>query len=390
MHVLILGAGYAGLRVALNLSKLAGKREDLVQITLVDRNPYHQHIVLLHQTAAGADNEAEAKLSLEQILRRRAVRFHQGQVTRIEPLERHVVLHDDLSLEYDRLVVALGAQTNYGRVPGAKAYTWPLHSYDQARKLWAQVVACFDAAAGTEDAVQRKRLLTFAIVGGGYTGIQLAGELASSAYRLCRDYGVSSDEVRIALLERADMLLPAFGDWAEHEARRVLNLRGVSVHLNTLVERVEQGTLFVQGGKFIHAETIVWAAGIRAPQVLTDSGLTDDPQGRLPVDRYLRGTNPNQARIFAIGDCALVPDEAGNMVPATASYAMRQGEHLAETLMAEATGRAPRAYQPLRLGELVSLGPGYAVGKPLGLPSWGLSAAALKRGIEVWYLATLH
>jgi NADH dehydrogenase len=389
MHILILGAGYAGLHTALNLSKRLAGRDHLAHVTLVERNLYHQHVVLLHLIATGAEDTSEVAISLDWILRRRAVRLHQGEVTRIDPAEQHVILADGLALHYDRLVVALGAQTNDAGIPGVAEHTWPLRTYDQAVRLRDHIRSRFREAAQTGDPTARRALLTFAIVGGGFTGVQLAGELVDWVRRLCDETGIPRREVRVALLERTNTLLQQFGSWATDEARRVLAERGVSIHLETTVERVSEQAVHIAGGKYIRAGTVVWAAGIRAPELLAEAGLTTDKLGRIVVDRYLRGSGRHEARIFAAGDCASIPDEWDTPVPATASYALRQGEYLADVLWAEITGREARPYQPQRLGQLVSLGPGEAVGDPLGAKIEGLPAALLKQAIEKWYLTTL-
>jgi NADH dehydrogenase len=389
MHTLILGAGYAGLRAALDLSKHAQCHQTPVQVTLIERNLYHQHVVLLHLAAAGAYTPSDVAIPLDTLLRRRDVRLHQGEVVRIVAPERQVVLRDGLTLSYDRLVIALGAETNYAGVEGAAEHTWPLRSYLQARRLYDHIVDCFREAAHTSDPAARKELLTFVVVGGGFTGCQLAGELTERARALCRDYGIASREVRVALVERSGLLLKMFGEWASGEGERVLRQRGVSIHLNMAVERVEARKLVVTGGKVIRAATIVWAAGIRAPRLLEESGLTTDEMGRVMVDRFLRAMGPGQSEIFAAGDCARIPDEWDQPVPADASYAMRQGEHLGEALLAECAGRTPHMYTPQRLGHLVSLGPGEAIGDPLGVQASGPPVALLKQAVDQWYLTTL-
>jgi NADH dehydrogenase len=389
MHIVILGAGYAGLHTALNLSTHLEAHNDAAQITLVDRNLYHQHLILLHLVAAGMENTSEVVLPLDTILRHRAIRFHQGEVARIAPQDRYVRMRDGLALHYDRLVIALGSETNYAAVPGAAEHSWPLYSFVQARRLRDHIRECFQQAAQTDDAATRRTLLTFTVVGGGFTGCQLAGELTEHARQLCRAYGVSSRDVRIALLERKGILLAQFGAWATDEAARTLRQRGVSIHLNMQVERVEERKIVVEGGKVIHTATVIWAAGIRAPQFLSESGLTTDQRGRVIVDSYLRGIGPDQSRIFAVGDCAHIPDPEGGIVASTASNALRQGEHLAQTIFAEMQGVPPRAYAPQRLGALVSLGPGAAVGDPFGVPASGLPVALLKQAVEKWYFTTL-
>jgi NADH dehydrogenase len=388
MNILILGAGYSGLRAALDLDQLLKGRGRGDQVTLVDRHQYHQLVQVLHVTATAGHDDREAIYALSGLLRETRVSFLQGDAAAIEPLRREVRLGDGRALPYDRLLIALGAETAYGAVPGAREHTLSLRSYEGALRIRDHLRASFAAAATTADPSQRRLLLTTAIVGGGYTGCQFAGELAHWADDLCAETGAPRGEVRIALLDSGPLLLAQFGAWATREAERVLGAMGVSVHLKTSVEGVEPDLLRVGGGRVLRAGTIVWAGGIRAPELLGASGLPVDSAGRALVDRYLRVCD--QALIFAAGDCASIPDGPRGFVPATASYATRQGAHLAETLFAELEGRPPRPYEPLKLGELVSLGPHYAVGNPLGVPVFGLPAVLLKKGVERYYRATLE
>ncbi|NJP05991.1 MAG: NAD(P)/FAD-dependent oxidoreductase [Chloroflexaceae bacterium] len=387
-HIVILGAGYAGLRVALGLDKLLPAANHQMHITLVDQYPYHQHICLLHLAATNAVPQKDVAVPLSDILKYRPrVHVHSGYVTQIQPLQRQVILDKDTPIAYDRLVIALGALTDYHGVEGADEHTFPLRSYEQALVVRDHIEACFAQAAIVSDPAERRLLLTTAIVGGGLTGCQFAGEMAVWASKLCQKYYLQRSDVRIALIETDSLLIGQLGEWATREAEDALDRRGVSVYLNTNVERVEPRTVFVSGNRMLRAGTIVWAGGIRAPRLLADSGLPTDAAGRVHVDRYLRVED--QAHIFAIGDCAHVPGIRTAALPATASYAMREGEHLAQSLIDEMEGRPPRPYEPAQLGLLVSLGPSQAVGNPLGVPIYGPPAATLKQGVEYWYLTTL-
>lgn len=389
MQIVILGAGYAGLRAAIDLDRQLRLRGRAAEVILVDQFPYHQLVQLLHRAATAAIYSREAAYQLAPLLSKGDVRFVEGRVAAISPLERQVRLADGRSLSYDRLVIALGAETAYFGVPGAPEHTLPLRTLEHATRIRNHVVSCFEAAAKTADPREQRILLTTAIVGGGYTGCQLAGELATWADDLCRETGAPRGEVRIALLDKSPALLKQFGEWATQEAEQVLDRLGVSVYLDTAVEAVEPRALRVAGGRVLRAATLVWAGGIKGPDLLGEAGLPVDASGRVLVDRYLRVRD--QALIFATGDCAAIPDGAdGALVPATASYAMRQGAHIAETLLAEIEGEAPRAYEPLKLGELVSLGPHHAVGNPLGVPVTGYPAVLLKKGVEQYYRATIE
>ncbi|MEI6179852.1 MAG: NAD(P)/FAD-dependent oxidoreductase [Chloroflexales bacterium] len=386
MQIVILGAGYAGLRAAIDLDHLLRERKRTDTVILVDQFPYHQLVQVLHHTVASNAPVQDAIYDLAALLRTSGVRFVQGRASRLALHERQVELEDGQRLAYDRLVITLGAETAY-QVPGAQAHTLDLRTYEHALRLRAHLIAQFTAAAKTTDPNEQRILLTTAIVGGSYTGCQLAGELAAWVDDLCRETGAPRTQVRIALIERGHLLLQEFGSWATREAERALDALGVSVYLDTAVESVEPQTLRVEGKRVLRAATLVWAAGVKGPDLLRESGLPVDATGHVRTDRYLRVLeNP---LIFAAGDCAAIPDLVEGQVPATASYAMRQGSHLAETLLAEIEGRSIRTYEPVRLGGLVSLGPEYAVGNPLGVTVSGYPAVLMKKGIESWYRSTL-
>lgn len=389
MNIVILGAGYAGLRTALDLDRHFREHGGDGSVTLVDQNAYHQVIQELHLTATAGIHSLEAIYDLKRLIGDRAIRFVQARVKAISPLHREVQLADGQSLSYDRLVLALGGETAYRNVPGAREHSLALRTYAEAIALRDHVIDQFSAAAKEHDPARQRQLLTTAIVGGGYTGCQLAGEMAAWVDQLCQDTGAPRSEVRIALIDRGKMLLKQFGSWATHQAERSLDRHGVSIYLETAVEAVEPGLLRVSGGRILRAGTIVWAGGIRAPRLIADAGLPTDQAGRAIVDRYLRVVD--QAAIFALGDCAAIPNDVeGTTVPANASYAMRQGSHLAETLIAEMMGQAPRAYEPLHLGELVSLGPDDGIGNPLGIPVTGYPVLLMKKGVEQFYRASIE
>lgn len=388
MQIIILGAGYAGLRTALDLDQMLRERGRDDKVVLVDQFSYHQIVQILHLTATDRSPQEKAIYELAPLLRKTSVEFVQGHVKLVVPDQHEVQFDDGRVLTYDRLVLALGAETDFRDVPGAREHTLPLRTYQHAVRLRDHLIAQFEAAARTDDPVEQRILLTTAVVGGGYTGCQLSGELAGWVSELCQRTGAPRGQARIALLHRNPRLLEHFERSSSLEAARVLDQLGVSIYLDTSVTSVEPRLLRVNDGRILRAATLVWAGGIRAPALLANSGFVVDEIGRVLVDRYMRVHD--QALVFAMGDCAAIPDGSGSVVPSTASYAMRQGEHMAETLLAEVMGRAPRSYEPLKLGELVSLGPKDAVGSPLGLPARGYPLILLKKGIEQYYRASIE
>ncbi len=387
MQIVIIGAGYAGLRTALELDKRSRGRAQRPRVLLVDQHDYHQDVPLLHLTATAAIPEPAAMFPLDDILRRRQVEHLQGRVVRIDAERQQVLLEGGQVLQYDRLVVTLGSQQSYASIPGAQEHTLPLRTYAHALHIRDHVLARFREAAETTDAEARRVLLTFVIVGGGFTGCQVAGELAAWVHRLARQHGVPRSEVRIALVQRSNLLLQQSGGWASTEAERVLDRRGVSVYLKTAAERVEPSALFVTGERMLRAATIIWSTGFQAPPLLADSGLPTDTMGRVKVDRSLRVEGYPQ--IYAGGDCANVPDPDGGSLPPMASFAFLEGLHLARALMDDIRGISPRTYKPIKFGPFISLGPGDAVGFLLGVPISGTPAAMIKQTIEQSYKSTL-
>ncbi|NNJ13034.1 NAD(P)/FAD-dependent oxidoreductase [Chloroflexales bacterium ZM16-3] len=389
MNIVILGAGYAGLRTALDLDRRIRERGLDSLVTLIDQNPYHQLIQEIHLTATAGIDSLDAIYDIRHLLNRHGVRFIQGRVREITPLNHEVHLEDGQSLTYDRLVLALGSETAYYDIPGAREHSYALRTYDDAIALRDHIIAQFTAAAAENDPKRQRQLLTTAIVGGGFTGCQIAGELPAWADKLCKETGAPRSEVRIALLDHNKLLLKQFGNWASREAERALDQRGVSIYLETAVNAVEPGLIRVSGGRVLRAGTIIWAAGIRAPGIIAAAGITVDRAGRAIVDRYLRVEG--QSAIFALGDCASIPSGAdGATVLATASYAMRQGEYLGGALFSEILGEPLRAYEPIRLGQLVSIGPDYGVGNPLGMPLLGYPVILMKKGVEQYYRASIE
>lgn len=388
MHVVIVGAGYAGLRTAIDLDRLRKvHRLDSLQLTLIDRLPYHQVMQVLHQTAMAAEAPERSRYELRELLGRRAIRCIEAALTTLDPVGQRMTLSTGETISYDRLVLALGAETAYGAVPGASDHTFALRSVADAEHLLTHVRAQYRRAAAASDATEQRIALTFAIVGGGYTGVQVAGELAHQSAMFAREAGLAQNETRIALLDRGPFLLRQMGEWAGRDAQRTLDRMGVDVLLNTAISSVEAKKIHLVGHRVLRAGTIIWAAGIRPPTLLQTSGLPTDAAGRVIVDTFLRVKG--QSTLYAMGDCAAVPDGT-SLTPATASYAMRQGAQLAEIIAAELRGSTPEPYTALHLGELVSIGPDYAVGVAMGVPVTGPAAHVLKKGIEQYYRSTIE
>lgn len=376
-RIVILGGGYAGLRAALDLAPVVRTRPS-VKLLLIDRSESHQLITRLHEVAAEA-LPAQAAHPFEQLLPRN-VGFVQAEVTGID-LCRCRVCTTRGEYRYRHLVVALGSETALPPIPGLPQHALRLRWLPDALAIRRHIRGCFRQASQAGGAVQRRAWLRIVVAGGGYTGCQMAGELAHWLPDLADEHHVSIRDIHLMLLEATDRLLPGGPPADSRRAEQVLSRKGIHIQLNTRLEGVEPDAVRF-GPETLHCRTLIWCGGIAGPPLLREAGLICDPQGRVKVDPYLRAQG--YPEVFVVGDAARVT--AGERVlPATAALALRQGVWVAEALAAILRGREPAPYEPVDTGLVVSLGGQDAAGDLLGVPLDGFPAWLAKSGIEVWY-----
>ncbi|MEF8793809.1 NAD(P)/FAD-dependent oxidoreductase [Thiohalorhabdus sp.] len=385
MRILILGAGYAGLRAALDLGHARARDQlpEATEITLVERADCHHLIFWLHQVAGGTISSSEAcvdfaDLPLDQVT------FKQAEVRGIDPRSRSVATSAG-ELGYGHLVLALGSEATLPQLPGLAEHAHTLRDPARAETLHTGLGDAFAQAGEADTPGECKRLATVAVAGGGFTGCQLAGELAHRLPELADRSGVAIRHVRLVLLEAGERLLPAMDACHGRSAQRILEAKGVEVWTGAALERVDGDTLTAGGSRMPYG-TLAWAGGVAGPGLLGNSGLDRNRQGRVWVDRFLRATDFPEVR--AAGDCAVRQDDPGT--EATATEALNQGRYLAATLRDELAGRTPDSYRPSRLGLLVALGNNDAVGNAGPVPLAGRPAGVIKNGAERTYPDTLR
>lgn len=377
-RVVVLGAGYAGLRAALDLAE--GVRAGLpLEVTLVDRNRYHQLVTELHRAAAGSLPLAAAALPISLILDLVPVRFRQSEVRGLDLDARQVVLAEG-SLAYDDLVVALGGGPAEPAVPGLAERALTLGSLRDAERLHTHLMERVQAAA-TAPAERRAIELTVALVGGGFTGVELAAELAEVLPRVLQARGLSPDLARIFLLEARPRLLPEMDGVTGHLARRWLERHGVRVVTDAAVIGVEDEVVRLTAGRYLRAATLVWSGGMRGSPLLEAAGVAVGRNGRAVVDPYLR--LPGRPEVAVVGDSVLRSE------PPTAQLAVRQGRLVAANLLAGLRGAPPRAYEPGVQGIAISLGRSDGIVVVMGLHITGLAAAVAKEVALQRYLYSL-
>jgi NADH dehydrogenase FAD-containing subunit len=368
-HIVIVGAGFGGLSAAL---RLAGADAD---VTVIDRRNYHLFQPLLYQVATAGLSPAQIASPIRAILRRAPnVRVVLGKVNGIDK-QRRVVLVEDSCIAYDQLVVATGARHSYfghddweGAAPGLK-------KIDDATGIRRRILAAFEEAEQASEPQARRRFLTFVVIGGGPTGVEMAGAIAELAHVALRHDFRSIDpaDARIVLVESSPRVLAAFPPMLSEAARRSLEGLQVEVRVGRPVTRCDATGVTI-GEEPLEAATIVWAAGVMASAAAQWLDVEKDRIGRVMVGPDL--AVPGHPEIFVIGDTAHVVGDDGRPLPGLAPVAKQQGAYVARVLRAQLSGRAaPEPFRYRNLGTMATIGRRAAVAdfgwlRLDGTPAW--------------------
>ena len=324
-HVVIVGAGFAGLACA----KALGGSD--LRVTIIDQRNYHLFTPLLYQVATAALSPADITAPIRQVLAEHAnIDTVMGTVEGVDVAARHVRLKEDGFVPYDVLILATGSVYDYFGKDEWAEHAPGVKTIDNARTIRASLLRAFEAAEITVDPARRNELLTTVVVGGGPTGVEVAGTIAELArYTLRGDFRrIDPQSARVILIEAGPTLLSAFPKPLQQYAIGALRDMGVDVRLNTKVGAIEAGRV-TAGGEVIACANTVWGAGIRAAPAAAWLGVETDRQGRIAVSPDL-GV-PGFDRIFAVGDLAFLKQN-GAPLPALAQVATQQGQHLAHGL----------------------------------------------------------
>lgn len=372
-RVVVIGAGFAGLAVA------RGLRHEPVDVVVVDANNFHTFQPLLYQVATAGLDADDISYAVRGIFRRqRNVTVRMARVTSIDLGARTVHTDRGEPLAYDDLVIAAGAVSTSFGVPGVDEFAFPLKALEDALDLRAHVLDRFERAA-MDPALIDDGVLTVVVCGGGPTGVELAGGLMELFTKvLAPDFqGLDVRRARVVLVEAADRLLAPFQPASSERARRTLARRGVEVVLGVGVRAVEPAAVVLADGRRIPAQTVVWAAGVRANPLAETLPVERGRGGRLVVTEHL--TLPDHPEVFAIGDIAASPGDDGAPLPQVAQPAIQGGRFVAAQIGRRLAGRPLEAFGYHDKGSMATIGRHDAVAEfpngrrlsgPLGWLAW--------------------
>ena len=379
-RIVVAGAGYAGLHVALRLTAKL-RSNPVVELTLVDRHDYHQALTELPRVAAGTRAADAVRIPLQDVLAER-VRFVQAEISGFDLVGRRV-LTGARSIDWSRLVLALGSRPNDFAIPGLAQRALSLYSASDAQQVWTAVNRALEDAAAA-DPERQQRLATVVVGGGGATGVELAGELAEMLPEVATSYGLASDRPAVLLVEAGPTILAGSSPQLIDNATRILSDLGVQVRTNAMVAAATEEGFELKGGQLVEGGVFVWAGGVKAPELVVGSGLPIGHNGRVKVDRYLRVLD--HPEVYVAGDLASVVDpRSGHVLPPLAQVALEEGETVARNLDAELEGRPLEAFTFHDKGFVVSVGTRRGVADIAGVTSGGRLAHLLKDIIEWEY-----
>jgi NADH dehydrogenase len=400
VRVVILGGGFGGVAVAQELEKLLPKLDRTVEVTLVSQSNYLLFVPMLPGAAAASTGLTSILSPLREILRRTRIRIE--TVEGIDLAARtvtttHPSSHQEQTIPWDYLVIALGSVVNLARLPGVAQHGLPIKTIGDALAIRNRTLEMLEAAENTPDAEQRRKILTFVVAGGGYSGVEIAAEIndfVRAAERECYPT-IQPEDVRMILLHSGQRILPEISESLARFAHRILEERGVEIRLGARLSSATADHVTLESGERIDAHTLIVAIGSSPNPVIQQLGLEMD-RGRIRVDETLRLAD--QSPVWALGDCAAVPlPKSGSMAPPTAQFALRQGKTAARNIVAAIQGRQASRFIFTGLGEMVSLGRGTAVAElfgkiklagPLAWIMWRsfylMRLPSLDRKVRVW------
>jgi NADH dehydrogenase len=380
--VIIVGGGFGGLTAAKAL------RGAPVQITLVDRQNHHLFQPLLYQVAMAGLAPSEIAAPIRSLLaKQKNATVLLDEVLSVDLAQQRVQFAHGRELSYDYLILAPGARTHYFGHDAWASFAPGLKSIDDAVEIRRRVLLAFEAAEREPDTAVRSKHLSFIVIGGGPTGVELAGAIAELArYVLGRDFkNVRPSETRVTLLEGGPRLLPTFDPSLSESTVRQLSELGVHVRTGAIVSDIGVNGVVLKNGEQLAAETVVWAAGVATSPLLAKLGVEVDRVGRAKVEDDC--SLPGHPRAFVIGDAALMLGEDGKPLPGVSPTAMQMGRHVARLIRDELSGNAART--PFRYrdkGSMATIGRSRAIAQVNNLKLTGFLAWLAWLGVHIWYL----
>lgn len=387
--IVILGGGYGGVLTAKKLAKNFKKNDD-VQIQLIDRNPYHTMLTELHEVAANRTSEDAVKMDLKKIFAGLKVEVVMDEVENID-FNARSLKGQRASYAYDYLVIGTGSKPTFFGIPGAQENSYTLWSYDDAVKLKERFRQMFTEASKETDKTIRREKLSFVVVGAGFTGVELIGEMAEYRSELCREFFIDESEVRMVVADMAPKILPLLPDKLIAKAENRLKKMDIEIIVGKQITGVSDTGVDLGGDKLV-ARTVIWTAGVEGADILDNLDVQQKGRKRIETNAHLQSLD--HENVYVVGDnIFFIPEGEERPVPQMVENAEHAAPLIAHNITADIKGGTKKEYKPAFHGTMVSIGSRYGVAN-VGLPGkffslTGFFAMFSKHAINVLYLSTV-
>ena len=380
--VVILGSGFAGIYGALSTYANCGEK---VSITIINRTNYFLFTPMLHEVATGGLGSHQIVESIREVIYKKNINFLEADVASIDVMKKEVVTNNG-NVPYDILVVALGATTNFFGTPGAAEHTYVLKNLKDALTIRDRIIDIFEQASMEKDQAKRKQMLSFVVVGGGATGVEIITEIAELCTETLAKYykgKIDCGDVTISLVNSGPELLSVFGAKTRAYALKILQKDGINVLLNTQVKEVTSTEVVFGNGARLGTNTVIWTAGVKPTPISTIGGEFQKDKGdRIITDTAFRVAGHED--IFAVGDVAHVDATSERGLPMLAQIAVQQGNLLGKNIARSLAGKSLENFSYHTKGEMVSLGRHKASGTVFGVHVYGRLAWFMWRTIYLF------
>lgn len=378
--ILILGAGYAGVEAALTLHKK--KKKDDIEITIIDKNSYHTLLTELHEVAGNRISEDGVIVPLRDIFKYTGVKIIRDEISTID-FKGNKLISDSAEYKYDYLVIAAGSDPNYYGIPGMEEYCFPLWSFKNAITIREHIKENFIKASQEKDPKKREILLTFVVGGGGFTGVEMIGELGQWVKSLCEEYNIPRSEVRLMLIEALSKILNNLKEKSVNKALKYLtNKLKVEVLTNNAITKITADSIELKSGVVIPSNTLIWTAGIKAACISDEIEIGKGKACRIVVNEY---TQTQHSNVYAVGDVSAFVTK-DHVLPALVEAALQTGKAAGKNILADIRGKEKQKLEPKIHGVMVSVGSYFAASDLMGWQLPRFLSIIMKYLVNVHYL----
>ncbi len=382
-EIIILGGGYAGIYAGKVFKKKLRKNPN-VRVRLIDQNESHVLLTQLHEVAGNRSKSKDLQVSLKEIFDGSKVEYIQDRIANADLDKQTLTSASGEVYNFDYLILGTGSEPTYYGIPGMEEHSFTLWSLDDAKTIRTHIRSMFIAASKESDPAKREALLTFVVGGGGFTGVEMMGELAEWVSTLCKTYNVDRGEVRLIIVEALPEICPVLEK--KGLVKRMVDYLEKSLHVEIMtgaaIKEVQPDHIILEN-ETINTRTCIWTGGVKANEFTKDLGLTLNKRDRIDVNEYCQ---TNYDNVYAIGDNSYFVDDKSQVLPPLVESAMQTGANAAKNIIADIEGTPKKKLKPALHGLMVSVGGNFAVADIMGIPMWGFLAMMMKHIVDLHYL----